>query len=53
MLIMTIVLPGDSITAGGEWGSRFPGCDARNFVISGDTTAKGARIVVIRSERSG
>ena len=36
---MTIAFLGDSITAGGEWNSWFPGRDARNFGVPGDTTA--------------
>jgi len=36
---MTIAFLGDSITAGGDWESWFPGRDARNFGIPGDTTA--------------
>ena len=36
---MTIAFLGDSITAGGEWDSWFPGRDARNFGVPGDTTA--------------
>ena len=35
---MTIAFLGDSITAGGEWDSWFPGRDARNFGVPGDTT---------------
>jgi hypothetical protein len=36
---MTIAFLGDSITAGGDWASWFPGRDARNLGVPGDTTA--------------
>jgi alpha-galactosidase len=39
MLIMTIAFLGDSITADGQWDAWFPGRDARNLGIPGDTTA--------------
>lgn len=35
---MTIAFLGDSITAAGDWNSRFPDRDARNFGIPGNTT---------------